>query len=127
MCLVGQFARVLGRSVAVCVLPIAGWHASFRLGMSPLMSCLWRAYAQTRVPLLCILTSGVARGGTEAYGPDSQGVCVCVSVPVDLTLTLAARLSLAAAAIRLRPLPGCVHTGSRAEGISWDQWENMAF
>ena len=52
---------------------------------------------------------------------------MCVSVPVILTLTLAVRLSLAAAAVRLRPLPGCVHTGSWAEGVSWDQWENMPF
>lgn len=92
------------------------------------MSCLCRASAQTRVPLLCILTSGVTRGGTEAYRPDSRVcVCVCVSVPVILTLTLTVRLSLAAAAVTLRPLPGCVHTGSWAEAVSWDQWENRPF
>ena len=48
----------------------------FYHGVLPLMSCLCWASAQARAPLLCILTSGVARGGTEAYRP--LRVCVCV-------------------------------------------------
>lgn len=74
-----RFARVLGGSfIAVSVLPTVGGCAPFCLGVSPPVSRLCWAYGQTSVPLLCILTPGLVRGGLEARGPDSR-VCVCIS------------------------------------------------
>lgn len=79
VCMVARFARLLGGSfTAVRILPTVDGCASFCLGVSPPVSRRCWAYEQTSVPLLCILTSGLVRGGLEARGPDSR-VCVSIS------------------------------------------------